>query len=142
MERSQGVEQLVRQVVDALQANDMPAIERLQSCSEGAVTIGTDPGEYTRDIDEMLRILRDSAPDQGVHMTVTVDELRAYEEGDVGWFDGTARFEREGETVGVRTTGVAHKEGGEWRMVQSHASIAVPNEHMFDQTFQTSSART
>src|SRR5947199_10863750 len=43
--------------------------------------------EYTRDIDEMLRIMRDSTPDQGYRITVTLDDLRGYQEGDVGWID-------------------------------------------------------
>jgi hypothetical protein len=37
----------------------------------------------------------------------------------------------------VRLTGVVHQEDGEWKAVQNHASIGVPNEHMLDPMFQT-----
>jgi hypothetical protein len=31
---------------------------------------------------------------------------------------------------------VVHQEDGEWKAVQNHASIGVPNEHMLDPMFQ------
>jgi len=142
MERSPELEKMTREMVDAMQASDLPRMERTLSRAEGSVLIGSEASEYTRDIDQMLRIMRESTPDQGYHITVTVDEVRGYQEGDVGWIDGTGRFERDGQSVQVRMTGVAHREDGEWRFVQSHASIGVPNEHMFEPMFQGKAAAT
>jgi hypothetical protein len=142
MERSPELERLTREMVDAMQASDLQGMERTLSRAEGAVMIGSDPGEYTRDTSEMLRIMRESTPDQGYHITVTVDEVRGYQEGEVGWIDGRGRFERDGQSVEVRMTGVAHRENGEWRFVQTHASIGVPNEHMFESMLQAKAAAT
>jgi SnoaL-like domain len=142
MERSPELERLTREMVDAMQASDLQGMERTLSRAEGAVMIGSDPGEYTRDTSEMLRIMRESTPDQGYHITVTVDEVRGYQEGEVGWIDGRGRFERDGQSVEVRMTGVAHRENGEWRFVQTHASIGVPNEHMFEPMLQAKAAAT
>jgi hypothetical protein len=33
-------------------------------------------------------------------------------------------------------TVVLHEEDGEWKAVQSHASIGVPNDRMLDEMFQ------
>jgi SnoaL-like domain len=142
MQRSPELEKRAREMIDAMQASDFPAMERALSRTDGSVLIGSDPGEYTRDIDEMLQIMRDSTPDQGYHITVTLDDLRGYQEGDVGWIDGIGRFERDGRTVAVRMTGVAHREDGEWRFVQTHASIGVPDEHMFEPLFQRTATAT
>jgi SnoaL-like domain len=141
VERSTELESLVREVIDAMRTRDFVVVERMLSRTEGAVMIGSDASEYTRDIEEVLRFMRESAPDQSGY-TVVVDEVHAYDEGQVGWFDGTIRFEREGESVKSRTTGVAHREHDQWRFVQMHLSVGVPNEHMFDPMFRTDTALT
>jgi ketosteroid isomerase-like protein len=142
MQRSPELEQRAREMIDAMQASDLPAMERALSRTDGSVLIGSDPSEYTRDIDEMLRIMRDSTPDEGYRITVTLDDLRGYEEGNVGWIDGTGHFERDGRSVEVRMTGVAHREDGGWRFVQTHASIGVPDEHMLEPMFQRGATTT
>jgi hypothetical protein len=53
----------------------------------------------------MFRIMRDSTPEQGYHITVTLDDLRGYEEGDVGWIDATGHFQRDGQSVDGRGRG-------------------------------------
>jgi hypothetical protein len=110
----------------------MDALERMTSRDESVVSIGSDPGEYARGFDENMRLTRESLPSEGVHIHVHVDEVRAYEDGGFGWMDGVGRFERDDESVEVRMTGVLRREEGEWRWVQSHTSIGVPNEMMFD----------
>jgi hypothetical protein len=39
-------------------------------------------------------------------------------------------------------TAVLRREEGEWRTIQSHASIGVPNANMFDSTLQTTAMAT
>jgi hypothetical protein len=48
----------------------------------------------------------------------------------------TRIFEMEGRRVPVRLTAVLHQEEGDWKAVQIHASIGVPNEQMLDPMFQ------
>jgi hypothetical protein len=53
---------------------------------------------------------------------------------DVAWTVGKGRFQsRTGKEQPVRWSGVLVREDGRWRFVHSHASIAVPNEKLFDQ---------
>lgn len=141
MERSTELESVVRETIDAMRTRDVEAVERMLSRSEGAVMIGSDASEYTRDIDEMFRMMRESMPVESGY-TVSLGKIDGYIEGHVGWFDGTISFEREGQSVEARTTGVAHREKDQWRFVQMHVSIGVPNEHMFEPMFQREGATT
>jgi hypothetical protein len=131
MQRSRELERFAHETVAAIERGDMDTLERMTSRDEGGVTIGSDPTEYARGFDENMRLTRDSLPSEGVHIHAHLDEVRAYVEGDVGWMDGVGRFERDGESVAVRMTSVVRREEGEWRYVQSHVSIGVPNEQMF-----------
>ena len=141
MERSPELEAFVRQMGDALAASDMAALEEMLSRVDGSVMIGSDAAEYYRDVDGMLRMTREAMPAQS-QVTLHMDDTRGYAEGDVGWFDGMGRFEQGTESVALRLTGVAHKEDGQWRFVQAHASIGVPNEQMFDPMFQRETVAT
>ena len=142
MKPSPDIEDRMRGMVDALQRGDVSAIERLTSRETGVVAIGTDPAEYSREFDEIMRLMHESTPDAGPQIHVHLDTVHAYEEGDVGWVDGTGRFEHDGESVQVRMTAVLRREDGEWHAIQSHASIGVPNANMFDSTFQTTTTAT
>jgi len=55
----------------------------------------------------------------------------AFEEGTVGWVADRPSFALPGMgTIPFRLTMVFHREDGEWKAVQSHASVAVPNEDL------------
>jgi ketosteroid isomerase-like protein len=140
VQRSPEIENLLRDMIGALERGDVAAIERMTSRQAGVVAIGSDPGEYSREFDDVMRLMGESTPDASTHIRARLDDVRAYEQGDIGWADGTGGFQREGETVEVRMTAVLRREDGEWRAVQSHASIGVPNEHMFDPLFQRRTA--
>jgi hypothetical protein len=135
MERSPQLEELLQEVLVGMQAGDLPVMERLFSRAEGSAMIGTDASEYTRNIDDTLQVMRESMPEVS-GAALSIDDARGYVEGSVGWIDSTGRFERDGQSVQVRMTAVAHNEDGQWRLVQAHASIGVPNEHMFDPMFR------
>ena len=64
-------------------------------------------------------------------------DIQAFREGSVGWVAGRGYFEMEGKRVPVRITAVLHQEDGEWKAVQTHSSIGVPNDRMMDPMFQT-----
>ena len=53
-------------------------------------------------------------------------------EGGVGWAAGRGWFDVEGQRVAMRVTAVLHQEDGDWKTVQTHASIGVPDDRMFD----------
>ncbi len=140
MRRSPEIEQMVRDFVGALEAGDIDAVERATSHESGVVAIGSDPAEYSRDYATIVGLMRESSPEGPMHVRATVNEVMGYEEGDIGWADGTGSFRHDDQSVEVRLTAVARREDGVWRFVQSHASIGVPNVHMFDDTFQAAHA--
>jgi SnoaL-like domain len=80
----------------------------------------------------------DSTPDGELGVTVGLDDVKAFREGSVGWAAGQGYFEMEGRRVPVRLTAVLHQEDGEWKAVQSHASIGAAYDRMLDPMFQAS----
>jgi ketosteroid isomerase-like protein len=130
----------MRDMIAALERGDIDHIDRTTSREPGVVAIGSDPGEYSRERDQIIELMRQSTPEVGMHIHAGIDEIRGYEDGDVGWADGTGSFTRDGDSVSVRFTGVARREDGEWRIVQTHASIGVPNDHIFDALFRAEHA--
>jgi ketosteroid isomerase-like protein len=134
-ESSVEIEQVLRDVVEAIANSDLDEIGRRTSRDPCAVAIGSDPGEWTEGYDEIMRLMRDSTPDAEVGITAGLDEVKAFAEGTVGWAAGHGYFEIGGKRVPVRITAVVHQEDGGWKMVQTHASIGVPNERMLDPLF-------
>jgi ketosteroid isomerase-like protein len=132
MRRSPEIEQLVRDMVGAVDRGDADAAKRMLSGEEGVVMIGTSPDEYTRSQEGMGQMIEDSTPEGSQQIHMSVDDVHGYELGDVAWADSTGGFMRDHETVATRFTTVFHREQGEWRCVQAHASIGVANERMFD----------
>jgi hypothetical protein len=142
MKRSQEIEQLMRGFVEALGRGDIAYLERATSREPGVVAIGSDPNEYLRDYEQIIELMRESSPEAAMHIHVRIAEFRGYEHGDVGWADGTGTFVRDSESVEVRITAVFLREKGDWRMVQNHSSIGVPNDHMFEALFRRAPAAT
>lgn len=92
--------------------------------------------EWVEGYEQYMQLFRESTPNSELGVTAGLDNVRAYQEGDVGWAAGRGYFEMEGKRVPVRFTAVLHKEDGEWKAVQAHASIGVPNDRMLDAMFQ------
>ncbi len=90
---------------------------------DDAVTIiGTDEDEWIEGAARMDELWRAQAGTR-----VRVEDLRAYEEGSVAWMAGRVAFLLpDGSEIPARVTGIAHQEDGEWKIVQSHASVARP----------------
>jgi ketosteroid isomerase-like protein len=134
-ESSVEIEQVLRDVVEAIANSDLDEIGRRTSRDPCAVAIGSDPAEWSEGYDEIMRLMRDSTPDAEIGITAGLDDVKAFAEGTVGWAAGHGYFEIGGKRVPVRITAVVHQEDGEWKMVQTHASIGVPNERMLDPLF-------
>ncbi len=134
-ESSAEIEQVLRDAVEAIANSDLDEIARRTSRDPCAVAIGSDPGEWTEGYEEIMRLMRDSTPDGEVGITAGLDDVKAFAEGTVGWAAGHGYFEIGGKRVPVRITTVVHQENGDWRMVQTHASIGVPNDRMLDPLF-------
>ncbi len=106
----------------------MSAIESLLSRQSGVLAIGTDPNEWWAGYDMIARVFKAQLQEMG-GIQIKAGELNAFVEGTVGWVAGRPRFQLpNGQEVAFRVTAVFHKEDGEWKNVQQHTSIGVPNE--------------
>jgi ketosteroid isomerase-like protein len=138
-ERSPEIEQVLRDTLDAMVRSDIDEIGRRTSRDACVVSIGSDPSEWAEGHDEIMRLFRESTPEAELGVRVGLDDVTAFREGSVGWAAGRGYFELEGKRVPVRLTAVLHQEDGEWKAVQSHASIGVPNDQMLSPMFQRDS---
>jgi ketosteroid isomerase-like protein len=137
-ERAPEIEQLLRDTIGAMERGDIDTIERRISREDCLVGIGSDPSEWVEGYEDNMRLWRESMPEGPSKMRSSLDDVAAYREGSVGWAAARGYLELDGKRVPVRLTMVLHEEGGEWKAVQSHASIGVPNERMFDPMFEAS----
>jgi ketosteroid isomerase-like protein len=135
-ERSPEIEQIMRATVAAMARSEFDVIERRTSRDACVLSIGSDATEWAEGFDEIVRMFRESTSEGETGVRSGVDDVKAFREGSVGWVAARGWFEIDGRRVPVRLTGVVHQEDGEWKAVQNHASIGVPNEHMLDPMFQ------
>jgi ketosteroid isomerase-like protein len=117
-QRAPEIEQLVRAWLDAKQAAAADAIEAGLGSYEGALAIGTDSDEWYSG-PEAFR----EAHTAGGPFEASIEALEAHRAGLVAWAAVRATIET-GEPGGfpIRLTLVLIEEGGDWRIVQSHAS--------------------
>ncbi len=121
---------VIRRFYEAFATRDIDAVERMGSDDEGAVAIGTDPDEWW----EGGRVIKAQLREQleGAELTVKPGNPRIGQTGDVGWFaDRPAFVTPDGHEIPCRLTGILRREHGEWKLVQSHASLGVPNAQVF-----------
>ena len=119
----------VGELIDAQDAGDAERLRSLLSERPDSVHIGTDAGEWWTSKELFDAAAADGGGDD---IQVATDDLHVHVQGDVAWVEGSARFtNRSGGERPVRMTGVLVREHGRWAMVQSHASIAVPNADIF-----------
>jgi hypothetical protein len=135
-EPSPEIEQVLRDTLDALARSDSAGIGRRTSRDPCVVGIGSDPAEWAEGYDNLMRLWGESAPDAELAVKVGLDDVKGFREGSVGWAAAHGYFEMAGKRVLVRMTAVLHQEDGEWKAVQTHASIGVPNDRMLDPMFQ------
>lgn len=118
----------VGELIDAQNAGDAERLRPLLSERPDAMHIGTDAGEWWTS----KELVDAAAADDDGDIQVVTDDLDVHVQGDVAWVEGRGRFtNRSGGERPVRMTGVLVREHGRWAMVQSHASIAVPNADIF-----------
>jgi ketosteroid isomerase-like protein len=131
------VRAVIERTMKAIQAGDVDTIDALSSDRPGCITIGTDPDEWW-DKPTAMALIRETMRDDGVQVVGDVSvrtepgKFTVHVEGDVAWIEGTGKFVNDhGGERAVRNTGVFVREDGEWRCVQAHYSIGVPNQDIF-----------
>jgi SnoaL-like protein len=127
MERSPELENLVGAWFDAATRGDPSMVDRHVSGEEGTRMVGSDPDEWLGGA-SAAEFLRKEVQGSGGSVRSLTD-TEAFSEGTVGW--AVTRFTitfPDGRSVSPRWSAVLHQEDGEWKFVQLHASIGVPNE--------------
>jgi hypothetical protein len=131
MERCRELEDLARQMYEAVTKGDISFFERAVSRDEGLVFIGTAPEEWWGDPAALLDAMRKQIESVGEAATLVAGEVRAWRLGDVGWVADRPVFRLGKVEVRCRHTSIFAREDGKWKIVQHHFSIGVANETAF-----------
>jgi len=130
LQRSLELEELVRTWFAAASIGEASVIDRHVSRDPAARLIGSDPTERYAG-EEVARFLRGEVEGAGGKARFTPTETEAFSEGTVGWATTLLTITLpDGRSVSPRWSAVFHREDDEWRFVQTHASIAVPNDEV------------
>lgn len=127
IERAPEIEQFFRDAYAAIQAGDPEPMTRLFSQGDETLALGSDPTERRQGPAEIAAMLREYADSRDVLPQVTVENIVAHREGDVGWALVDLAMHRTRDTVPWRETMVLRREGGEWRIIQFTVALLVPN---------------
>jgi ketosteroid isomerase-like protein len=130
VKRSEKLEAIIAAWFEAASQGDASLVDRHVSSEQGNRLIGSDPDEWLSG-SAVAGFLRGEAERSGGNVSFVPSGTEAYEEGSVGW--ATTRLTLslpDGKYVTPRWSAVFHKEGDTWRFVQTHASIAVPNDEV------------
>jgi ketosteroid isomerase-like protein len=113
----------------AQNAGDAERVRSRLSERPDAVHIGTDADEWWTSKQIVDAVAAAGGADE---IQAVADDIDIHVQGDVAWVEGRGRFTRAGGGERpVRMTGVFVREDGQWKVVQSHASIGVPNDDIF-----------
>lgn len=128
-------EKEIRAVIDsvtgALNAADAEKLDSLLSDRPGSAYIGSDPAEWWTK-EEMVADIKAATSVGGSSIRGELDEVQVHVLGDVAWTESTGKFTNGKAERAIRVTVVLVREGGQWKTAQSHASIGVPDEEIFN----------
>jgi ketosteroid isomerase-like protein len=128
MEQSPELRDLVLAWCEAVSRGDTSLVDKHISREAGVRLIGSDPSEWLAG-EQVVKFLREEVEKYGGNVTSSPSETEAFSEGTVGWAATHLTITLpDGKTVSPRWSAVFHREDEEWKFVQAHASIAVPNE--------------
>lgn len=129
MKRSPEIESLVREFYDTMKRGDADGVADLIAQGDTVLGIGTDPTEWWEGHAKVASVWKAQMEAMGGGIELVGGNPRAQESGEVGWFaDQVSFLLPDGTQVPTRLTGVAIRDEGRWRLVQSHISIGIPNE--------------
>jgi ketosteroid isomerase-like protein len=130
MNPSAEIRDAVLRFYQAVGAGDGAALERLFSRQGGVLAVGSDPSEWWSGYDTIVQAFEPQFRETGIRQ-VTPANLSAFVEGTVGWAaDRRTMRLASGKEITIRETMLFHQEDGEWKLVQFHASVAVPNAEL------------
>jgi ketosteroid isomerase-like protein len=130
MQPSDELRDVILASFEAYSRGDASSVDRYTSRQEGVLVIGSDPDEWIEGA-QAAEALKQEAQDDSVKIA-SPGEVQAFVEGSVGWASSRPTWALEdGREIPTRWTAVFHLEDGEWKAVQAHISVGVPNEELF-----------
>ncbi|GAB1692827.1 nuclear transport factor 2 family protein [Krasilnikovia sp. M28-CT-15] len=137
MQGSSELSDLMHRYWQAFSTGDVEFVEAHLSTTEAIFGFGTDPDEAYEG-SQVHRVFREQLAAAGGSVTIVPGEVRAYVEGSVGWVSDNPTFHLpDGVRIPARFTAVAHREDGDWKLVQAHTSVGVPNEQLLHMALPT-----
>ena len=136
MEPSEEIRRIVERWTKAVAEGDHESALRRLSELPGTLIIGNDPNEWWHG--EEARAIWARQLEELGSFPVTSYEVEAWEEGTVGWASVKETITSSGTSFDGRSTYVLHLEGGEWKVVQVHWSLAKPNVEFLGRALTTS----
>jgi len=131
MERSNELEQFVADWFQAASRGDPSMVDAHVSLDDGVGLIGSDPAELFQGGRAVAEFLRGEVEGAGGAATFTPGGIEAFREGTVGWATTSVTITMpDGRQVSPRWSSVFHLEDGVWKVVHTHASIAVANDEI------------
>jgi hypothetical protein len=130
MERSPELCDIIVGWFEAVSTGDASWVDRHVSRQAGVRLVGTDPNEWL-EAERVADFLTGEVQAMGGNVSISPGEPETFREGTVGW--GVARPTitlPDGREIAPRWSAVFHQEAGEWKIVQLHASVGVPNEEL------------
>lgn len=94
--------------------------------SPEVLVIGTDETEWITGFEKVVASMKKQVEVLPDAKFVKFDP-NVYVEGSVGWFNDNVIASVNNSDIKMRMTGVLHKEGEKWKIVQAHVSIGIPN---------------
>lgn len=137
METSSELQGIIRNWFESVEKGDPSWLDRHLSADPSLRIVGTDPSEWLQG-EKAVDLLRSDLAVLAGNASFEIREIEAFSEGDFGW--GAAALTitlGAGMKVSPRWSAAFHREAGQWKAVQVHASVGVTNEQLFGTTFQT-----
>lgn len=124
MEPSEELRATLLRLYEAMSSGDAATVEAFYSLQPGSVFMGTDASEYWTDSTQHnADVRRFFDGSLGVNRWQSGEAI-ALREGSIAWtIDQPTVVLGDGSEFSLRVTLVWHREGTEWKVVHSHASV-------------------
>jgi len=137
MEQSTELKDLYLRSCEAQSSGDYAFFERYFSQKDGALAIGTDPTEWWAGYATITRVFKAQLEETG-GFQILAGTPQAYSDGSIGWVAGRPTLKLpDGAEIPARLTAVFQREQDDWKIVQWHVSIGIPNEDLIGKKLTT-----
>jgi len=127
LDHSEDLKRLVLALYEASVTGNGAFLNNLVSDDDSVVTIGTAPDEFWMGHSAILQARTSRAQTSSI-VAIIPGKIQAFAEGTVGWVVDQPRLRlADGSEIDLRFTAVFHVEQGQWKLVQQHASVGVPD---------------